>query len=446
MAKPQHCVVIGAGVAGLGAAVRLAEAGVRVTLLERRGQFGGRTHSIDVPQVDDVADNGVHVISGAFTELFDYLEMTGSRDLLTQPDKYARRVMPDGVIDKRTPGKLFAWFPGIGMVERLKMWRAYLRMARDAAWRKESLDDISAEQWLDRVGLPRITRDTWVDFLIIGALNEKPELASARAFRDLLAIMVTRGRDAQKNGSLLYSSTDFTSLFVTGAEKVLANHGCEIRSKATVRKVVVRDGAVTGVTLTGGEFIEADAVICAVPPWNVDGLLDDVPERERLYDVARELVPAPLVSTYLWLDKSLEMPVAIDALVGGEGVIEQVFDRQMMVGYDGSERGLYSYSTMVSAAYDLDSLHTNQEILEVTIDFLRKYYPAARDAELVHGQVVRMKRATYSQRPGSAGIRPGQQTSVRGLVLAGDWTQTDFPSTIGGAAQSAERAVKVLLG
>ena len=192
-------------------------------------------------------------------------------------------------------------------------------------------------------------------------------------------------------------------------------------------------------------LIEADAVVCAVPPWSIEGLLDDLPEHERLHEIAEQLVPAPIVCTYLWLDKSLEMPYAIDALVGGIGVVEQVFDRQRIVGYDGSDRGLYSYSTMVSAAYDLNSLHTNQEVLDVTMDTIRKYYPSARDAELVHGLVVRMKNATFSQRPGTFGIRPDQKTSVDGLVLAGDWTQTDFPSTIGGAAQSAQRAVEALL-
>lgn len=74
----QHCVVIGAGVAGLASAVWMAEAGFRVTLLECRATLGRRTHSIEIPQVGDVADNGVHVMSGSMEELLRYLETIGA--------------------------------------------------------------------------------------------------------------------------------------------------------------------------------------------------------------------------------------------------------------------------------------------------------------------------------------------------------------------------------
>jgi uncharacterized protein with NAD-binding domain and iron-sulfur cluster len=77
---------------------------------------------------------------------------------------------------------------------------------------------------------------------------------------------------------------------------------------------------------------------------------------------------------------------------------------------------------------------------------LRRYYPAARDAQVLHSHVVRMPHSTYAQRPGTFGIRPGQRTSVRGLALAGDWTRTDWTTTMEGACQSAARAVAVITG
>jgi len=80
--ESRECVVIGAGLAGLASAVWLTEAGHRVRVLERRGTLGGRTHAIYVPQVDDLADNGQHVVTTAFTSLFRYLDKVGTRDLV----------------------------------------------------------------------------------------------------------------------------------------------------------------------------------------------------------------------------------------------------------------------------------------------------------------------------------------------------------------------------
>ena len=70
MADSRHYVVIGGGIAGLASAVWLAEAGKKVTLLERRGSLGGRTHAMKVEQVDDLPDDGQHVIASGYHHLF----------------------------------------------------------------------------------------------------------------------------------------------------------------------------------------------------------------------------------------------------------------------------------------------------------------------------------------------------------------------------------------
>lgn len=189
-------------------------------------------------------------------------------------------------------------------------------------------------------------------------------------------------------------------------------------------------------------MVAADAVICAVPVWNVRGMLDQMPGHQRIYQTAEHLTPVPIVSVNLYLDRSIGMVDWGEIIHRGEGVLEQVWDRQRMHGRL-TERA-WLYSTTVSAAYQLTQ-QSNQEITATQMEVLRRYYPKARDARVVHSHVVRMPRSTFAQRPGTAGLRPEQRTAVRGLALAGDWTRTDWTTTMEGACQSASRAVEVIL-
>ncbi|NED62800.1 desaturase, partial [Streptomyces sp. SID10244] len=127
-----------------------------------------------------------------------------------------------------------------------------------------------------------------------------------------------------------------------GAEKVFADAGVVVRHRAVVASVDVLDDTVSGVTLTDGEHIPADAVICAVPVWNVRGLLDQVPGHEQIYAAVENLTPVPIVSVNLYLDRSIGMADWGEILYGGEGVLEQVWDRQRMHDRDPSRHHLYS--------------------------------------------------------------------------------------------------------
>ena len=441
------CVVVGGGLAGLASAVWLTEAGHRVTLLERRGSLGGRTISMPLAAVDDVPDNGQHVFASGYRDLMRYLDSVGTRGhvefpghmTVREPGGATRTQAFGGVTGLRTA---FGDLPGVTGFDRVRTMLAHGRLVRQVLARPAWLDEVTADEWFRRIKMPQSARDALWDGIVIGLTGDKTEISSARVPADLLRTGIRRAIEQRTAISIGYPTVDLDTLFVDGAEKFFANHGVEVRNRAVVALVDVADGAVTGVTLTDGEHVAADAVICAVPVWNITGLLDNVPGHEAIYAAAKHLTPVPIVSVNLYLDRDIGMVDWGEILYGGEGVLEQVWDRQRMHGRDPKDN--YFYSTTVSAAYDLVG-KTNDEIVDMQMTMLRRYFPDAADARVVHAHVVRMPKSTFAQRPGSAGIRPDQRTAVHGLALAGDWTRTDWTTTMEGAAQSAARAVDVVL-
>ncbi|MFW0786314.1 FAD-dependent oxidoreductase [Gordonia sp. CPCC 206044] len=442
-----HCVVVGGGLAGLASAVWLAEAGHQVTILERRGSLGGRTIAMPVAAVDDVPDNGQHVFASGYQHLMRYLESVGTREQVCFPGHMTVR-MPGGATRRSAFGGLtgvraaLGDLPGVHGLDRFRTARAQATLIRQALRQPAWLDDITADEWFRRIGMPQSARDALWDGIVIGLTGDKPEISSAKVPADLLVTGVRRARETRTPISIGYPTVDLDTLFIEGAEKMFADNGVQVRHRAVVSSVDVTEGRVVGVTLADGERVAADAVVCAVPVWSVQGLLDQVPGHEQIYAAVEALTPVPIVSVNLYLDRDIGMADWGEILYGGEGVLEQVWDRQRMHGRDASRHHLYS--TTVSAAYELTH-KSNVEITDIQMAMLGKYFPAARDAEVIHSHVVRMPKSTFAQRPGTAGIRPDQRTAVRGLALAGDWTRTDWTTTMEGACQSAARAVEVVL-
>lgn len=443
------CIVIGAGLAGLASAVWLVEAGYHVTLLERRASLGGRCHAVNIPQVNGLADNGQHIMTRGYRHLLRYLESIGTRQYIEFKPIAARTAHPVKTdileISLKSLFKVATGdFPGVPLLHRPKTVWAQSKLIYQSLFQSNNLDSISVDQWFRQLKIPSTARAAFWDVMTVGVLNEKPELASAKAFSDFIATSAKISlEDGWKATEFGYSMVDFDTLYVKGAKDLIDKSGGEIRTRAVVKEIKIAQGKVTGVELVDGPTINADMVVCAVPAWQIGGLLDQLPGCKKIYGAAKQLKPVPIVSTNLYLDRSLDTVSWCEALVDGKGYVEQVFDRQKMHGGSRDTSNGWLYCLTTSAAYELNEL-TNSEILDISMDTLRKYYPAAKGAKVLHANIVRMNKSTFSQRPGTAGIRPSQETSVKGLVLAGDWTQTDWPSTMEGAAQSAAKAVDIL--
>ncbi len=440
-------VVIGGGLAGLAAAVWLSEAGKNVTLLERRGRLGGRTHALRAEEVDDVPDNGQHVVASGYEHLWRYLTSVGTRQFIEFPKSSTLR-WPDGrKVAMQTTGAgairtLLGVHPDASWADRLRAARATLRLGWQALHQPADLADLTTEQWFERVGMPAPAREALWDWLALGIAAEPVDRESAKVFANVMATGFRLGVKHRIPVTIGYPTVDLDTLYVDGALKVFEERGVDVRYRAVARRIRIENGAVAGVLLADGTEIPADAVVCAVPNSNIGGLLDDLPEHPEIYAAADKLGYTPIVSTNLYLDRPLGTESAFEGLIGGTGVIDEVFDRQIMHGRNTGRAWLYCLTT--SGAYE--QIHkSNDEIVEEQMSLLRRYYPAAREAKVLQAQVVKMPKATFSQVVGTDALRPPQRTSVPSLVLAGDWTATDWSATMESAVQSAANAVALLL-
>lgn len=376
----KRVAVVGSGLAGLASTVWLAELGYHVILVESNGSLGGRTIGLTSGHGDAI-ENGQHVLAGSYDCIFRYLDSVGTRHLLEFPDEFGVRY-PGGHVEtfgfksRNVRRMLLGRVRGLGMPALVKAAPAWARLMRDVVRFDDALDDITVDEWLDRTGFPAPVRRIMLNSMVIGLLNELPQLASAHAFAALLRTGADRvrrsGRDAMRIG---YPTVDLETLYLDGARRVMAERGVDVRLRTRAVAVTVDQDRATGVRLSDDSRIDADAVVLAVPSWNLRSLLDDVPGSEDARLAAKQLEPIPIMNAYVLLDRPLGTVAPWESLLDSD--IGWVFDRDRMHGPRPDGNHLYALTTC--AAYDLMPLK-NREVADRLVAALKASYPAARDA------------------------------------------------------------------
>jgi squalene-associated FAD-dependent desaturase len=435
-------VVVGAGFAGVAAATALAERGARVLVLETRQRPGGRAYSWIDPETGEVRDNGQHVLAAFYDETLRLLRRIGTERELEADPAFRVHFWERGrgeyeIRCPRVPAPLH-WIAAIAACRRFspaaRVSAAWLRSKAARLAARESRVDptpgpvprelgLTVDEWLSRdVRDPDLI--AVLTPLAIAALNERPEHGSASLFARVLDRLL--GAPSNKSG-LALARRGLGGLF-SGFERYIAERGGEVRYRATALGVRVESGRVVGVSLLGGDRVEAPTVILAVPHERVTWLLR--PELAEPYFEIAAVPWSPIVSTVHVYDRPV-LPARFIGLIGT--ATQWAFDRGA-VAPSGFAVGTVRSAASEDAERPLDAIAD-----ETTAEF-REVFPAARGAKLLHARVYKERRATMRATPGSDRLRPPVRTRVKGLFLAGDWTATGLPPTIESAVVSGHRA------
>jgi zeta-carotene desaturase len=294
----------------------------------------------------------------------------------------------------------------------------------------------TVRSWLIRNGQTARLRELLWEPLALAALNQSAFHAAAPPFARVLAEMF--GSDP-KSAAIAVPSKPLNLMYAEPARTYIEQRGGTVRtgSPATVSIEPGRSphGPVVGAVTSGTEGWSADAVISTVPWFALAGLFEgDTAALRTTLDAARATAPSPIVTINLWFDR----PLFDEPFVGLPGRdVQWVFDKRAAFGEGASHVCLVS-----SGASDL-AARSNDALVEAADRELREAFASAREARLLRGTVIREPQATFSLAPGQP-ARPGTETAVAGLYLAGDWIATGLPATIEGAVRSGHRAADAI--
>ena len=429
----------------MAAAWRLASAGYRVILVERRPYLGGRAYSYVDRETGVQVDNGQHVFMGCCAAYIDFLRGIGTLDRTVKQDRLRVEVRsPLGKVGVLSAAPLpaplhlfpsFLRYPHLGWRDKLRASPALLRIRMEREPDRDELRAMSFEDWLRRNGQSdRAIANFW-DLIIVPTLNDASRDVSASMAFTVFQVALLKDAHGADIG---FARSGLSDVMGDAVERRLRALGVELVLGRTVERLAADGGAVAGVVLAGGDVLTADWCVAALPPQAFVDVLPDGLRGGSLLAAAASHTFAPIVNLHVWYDR----PVAdFEWAAFVDSPLQFVFNKTRIAGLTGPGDYL---TVSLSGAWEWWPL-SKDDLRERFTPELARALPLARHATVERFAIVKEQRATFRSLPGGPANRLPTKTPLRNLVLAGDWTDTGWPATMEGAVRSGNAAADAII-
>ncbi len=475
---PQPTVAIaGGGLAGLAAACALSDSGFKVTLFERRPYLGGRASSYEHPGTGEVVNNCQHVLFRVCTNLVEFYKRIGVEDKIRWYDEMTF-IEPGGRTSVMRASPLpaplhtspsFLSFPFLDAKDKLAISRAIAALTLT----KQPDTGQSFQDWCRRHNQTENAIQRFWKPILVSALSEDLDLISI----SYAAQVVRESMKSPEARHMGVPSIPLTDLYNRAGDYIRARGG-EIKFRNSLEAFSPEPSQVR---IRVNEAEEAfDYLVLALPYESLERVLPQttasVPLREKL----THFESAPITGIHLWFDRQIS---DLDHAVLLDRTIQWMFHKSRLLEKDrrsDQDRERHDLSRTADAAREKDreghdfsravktpsrngalapegsyielvvSASKNlidksrAEIIDLALQEVREFFPAARAANLIKSTIIKEVHATYSPRPGIDAYRPSQATAWPRVFLAGDWTATGWPATMEGAVRSGYLAAEAL--
>ena len=441
-AEGKSAIVVGGGVAGMSAACALAEAGLRVHLVERRNYLGGRASSYLHPGVNEVIDNCQHVLFGCCTNLIAFYQRIGVLNKIHWT-RAMTMIEPGGRESLLGPS---SWLPaplhGLPHLLRARAFTRADKLALARAFRgflrpipADSKENLGA--WLRRNGQTQGAIDRFWRLVIASALNADIDVIAlpyaAKVIRELFM-------NSAQAGAMGMSTVPLSDLY-SGAERFLSANKSAVVFNSGIDSADWDEETSQWTLATRTGPLLADYLVIALPFEATAKLLPRLPPADGAESLAAKIQRqehAPICSVHLWFDREITQ---LDHAVLLDREIHWMYNKSRLQPGRKSHGSCLEF--VISASESFAAL-TREQAIDLSLRVLAEFFPAVASAKLEKAALVKEVRATFTVPPGIDAFRPASVSPWPNCVLAGDWIATGWPSTMESAARSGHLAAEAI--